>query len=394
MGHEPNQSICFQADEEMSSVSSHVHNNHRLLVGTMKSILPNFAIKWIKSRIPSWPVMLLILFIIFHTAMAFTRQPLCHSRILAASAFNRRCHQESDLASSNSTIQWCPSAIQVDDISKVYPDTLWRRLTSSVPRRQFALRNVSCAFFEDLVILQNRCSSSGAHKLHTECYSIPRSLVLLVGSSSSGKSTLLSMIQGQDLPTDGFVRRWTHWPTTSPKMPAAIVARPVLLEGGIVLDRPQSTIQSELRTVIRTIRVEHGTSETSWTLFEDALLRECSINFDLSLEQQLQSLTPSEKYRLSLAQATIKSSLSNACPPNFMDGNWLLPGPILLLDEWMDKETSQVAARVVPTLQAIVHACGGIVISASHKPNLYEQATNLTRITLSSGKILEAKTRT
>merc|ERR1712238_81878 len=48
-----------------------------------------------------------------------------------------------------------------------------------------------------------------------------------------------------------------------------------------------------------------------------------------------------------------------------------IPGPILLLDEWMDVETSTVISKIKPSMHKIVKQINGIVISVTHKPNLY-----------------------
>ena len=66
-----------------------------------------------------------------------------------------------------------------------------------------------------------------------------------------------------------------------------------------------------------------------------------------------------------------------------------LPGPILLLDEWMDVETSTVVRKVQPSLHKIVEDLNGVVLSITHKPDLYTRdISSMRRVTLSGGKLL------
>jgi ABC-type glutathione transport system ATPase component len=66
------------------------------------------------------------------------------------------------------SVQYVPCTLLLDQVTVSYPDNPWRRLTSSVPYREWAL-NVSLAV-----------QSSD--------------LLLMTGDSSSGKSTLLQLI--------------------------------------------------------------------------------------------------------------------------------------------------------------------------------------------------------
>ena len=72
-----------------------------------------------------------------------------------------------------------PSKVCFDEVSKKFRHTFQRRLFSSVPRREYALHNVS--------------------------FSLNAELLLLTGASSSGKSTILKLISGEELPSQGRV---------------------------------------------------------------------------------------------------------------------------------------------------------------------------------------------
>ena len=115
--------------------------------------------------------------------------------------------------------------------------------------------------------------------------------------------------------------------------------------------------------------------------------------FDLDPGALLVDLTPSEKYRFCLGKACIESSVGAT-----RNNRNVLPGPILLLDEWMDVETSAVVRNVQPSLHKIVEELNGVVLSITHKPELYSngaesgslvgKGSNVRRVTLSAGKLL------
>ncbi|KAG7363608.1 ABC transporter [Nitzschia inconspicua] len=330
----------------------------------------------------------LILVINLHASYPFIR----HSQPPPMMRTSQQTTTTTRYSTTTSSIQWCESNVEITDICQMYPDTIWRRLTSSVPRREFALQNISCMFYALPLLLRNSTVDNN-NVLSDPPVSVPRSLVLLIGASSSGKSALLKVIQGQELPNSGTVQFSTTIPSSSNTSTTTIVAKPIMLDDRSPLSRQNEAVHRELRTVLRNVVAEYSTVEmdsTDWISFEDAILGEMLSCFGLSPEKKLSSLTPSEDYRFRLAKASLESTLHYVDSRMFcIDGKLLhLPGPILLLDEWLDKETSQVASKVVPALHNIVHNFGGIVLSATHKPELYEHTTPLSKIMLSSGKIL------
>ena len=56
-------------------------------------------------------------------------------------------NDDNNVSKQQVKINWCPSSITFDQVSKQYPETLWRKLTSSVPRRQYALQNITFHLF-------------------------------------------------------------------------------------------------------------------------------------------------------------------------------------------------------------------------------------------------------
>jgi ABC-type lipoprotein export system ATPase subunit len=305
-----------------------------------------------------------------------------------------------------SKIQWCPSCIAFNQVHLQYPDSLWRRLTSSVPRREYALSNLTCTF-----------GQTGSDHDDTV---VPHfsGMILLLGASSSGKSTILKLIEGTETPTDGSVRIFTTKERgNNASSDFAGSAKPILLDDRSPLPRLQNTVETELVAILqRTIR-----ELPKSTLILQSFVEELSTIVDLPLNNLLSNLSPSQYYKFRLAQAVVESSLgfvkletSLKSTTTAMTEPICLPSPIVLLDEWMDTETSQVVSKVVnPTLQNIVDKLGGVVICVTHKPYLFDNAksttnvdwskqfssndatvhsTRMTKITMSAGKVLNMET--
>jgi hypothetical protein len=65
------------------------------------------------------------------------------------------------------------------------------------------------------------------------------------------------------------------------------------------------------------------------------------------------------------------------CEPD----DYSFPAPILLLDGWMDTETSTVVQKGQPSLHRLGKR-GAVVISVMHKPNLCQLDAGIHRIAL------------
>ena len=85
-----------------------------------------------------------------------------------------------------------------------------------------------------------------------------------------------------------------------------------------------------------------------------------------------------------LIMAIIETALQSMTATNT---STLFTAPILLLDEWLDKETSTVIQTVQASLQRLVNATGAVVICVTHVPDRFETA-NCRRIQLQSGRLL------
>lgn len=235
------------------------------------------------------------------------------------------------------------SSVRLDGIFQSYPPTLWRTLFSSVPKREFALQNVTLEV----------CSE----------------LVLLLGASSSGKSTILRLVSGQESPVAGTL-------TLNPPG-----VEPVYLDRKPPFD-DSSTVQTLLVRDFGTPRLEGGVLQ--------ALVQEtCRVVGLLDREQQLKpsQLSPSEVFRYGLARACIQSvalTIENKTLEEvFQEG---VACPILLLDEWMDFETSSTVHRVEESLLKLGEETGAAILCVTHKPGLF--AKKHRSITLNGGKIL------
>eukprot|EP00531_Pseudo-nitzschia_arenysensis_P002765 CAMPEP_0116151772 /NCGR_PEP_ID=MMETSP0329-20121206/20282_1 /TAXON_ID=697910 /ORGANISM="Pseudo-nitzschia arenysensis, Strain B593" /LENGTH=291 /DNA_ID=CAMNT_0003648421 /DNA_START=474 /DNA_END=1348 /DNA_ORIENTATION=+ len=268
------------------------------------------------------------------------------------------------------------------------------------PGGEFALQDISLGFGKS----DSRIDNSN----HED------SLALLLGASSSGKSTIFrSLLEaaaeaqegkkdfGRDENKGRIEIRQLPCREHTERTPKA-KAIPILLDDRGEVNSSSGQAKTTLREAWNNRALELLLESTTTRSqkeahddFADALVDYLAdAIFELDPERLVVDLTPSEKYRFCLGKACIESSLVGATTQIQSDAT--LPGPIILLDEWMDVETSAVVHKVQPSLHKIVEKLNGIVLSITHKPELYfrdspsstEGAPNLRRITLSGGKLL------
>jgi len=216
------------------------------------------------------------------------------------------------ISSFSSHPPWQTSRVELNDVSLSYPTSVWRRLTSSEPRRPFAVQDIT--------------------------FSLQGDFLLLTGASSSGKSTILKLLTGELEPDSGRVQVFS----TRTRMET----KPVLLQ-----DRP---IHSSKETLLKVLDLMDDRFQST------ALRNDLASLFSLSLDQPADTFTPSQAYRFSIAKATLEHMNDHG-----------LAAPVILLDEWMDHETLQVVQNVLPCLHEVVRR-GGVVISVTHKPHLFK----------------------
>jgi len=327
---------------------------------------------------------------------------------------------------TTTNIEWVPMIIKFDNVYKSYgPPSLWRKMTSSVPYREFALENVTITFG----------GGRGNRNSDNKSYVEDNTINLLIGASSSGKSTILKSILETDDETqqnngndnNGSIRilplqQKDESNTARMVMMTMGSSKPILLDDRNDVNYNNNnndktkTLQDEWTVcVIHELEKleEQNPSKTKTTTkkkstqqqqqqqqqqynlsFAKLLVKEMAVNvFDLNVNKLIIDMTPSEKYRFCLGQACIESSISRVEMNNNKDEiddsstsstnqqqqqqqiHYKIPGPIILLDEYMDVETSTVIQKVQPSLHRIVSKLNGIVISVTHKPNLYSSSS-------------------
>ncbi len=256
--------------------------------------------------------------------------------------------------------KWSPTRVTLESVSQSYPESFWRKMTSSVPRRKCALDNVSLVFDAE-------------------------SVTLLVGESSAGKSTILRLITGNERPTLGQVKISNLGTTLTVARPISLDSRPSYRQNEVV-----EAIWTKAIPPISTI------ADSSSNAME--YLRDLSDVLKLPLQSKIMDLSMSEVYLCRLGEACLESTTDHAnssngksivSMPTIMDEDTLapqLPAPILLLDEWLDNETSTVVQRVLASLEDLADF-GAVVVCVTHKLHLFGNG-KFRRITLSRGKVL------
>jgi ABC-type ATPase involved in cell division len=238
------------------------------------------------------------------------------------------------------SLQSLPTRLRFYQVSQSYPTSFWRTLTSSVPQREFALYNFT---------------------LEAES-----EFVQILGASSSGKSTILRLLLDES-PIDGQVS-WS---------PPEI--RPVRLE------QAKSPHAYERFQTVQNILMKLGGDSCINNEFWESVVRHVcqQVGLDSELQSTPVQLSPSNLHRLGLAYATLSSILPALLK---RQGN-TIPSPLLLLDEWLDLETSIVANRVEKSILNLTRH-GAVILCVTHKPHLFSNKTAKRTITMCRGEIL------
>lgn len=266
-------------------------------------------------------------------------------------------HQQHFWSASSQFCIVLPSRIEFHHVSQRFPLTLQRRLFSSVPYREWALRDVN--------------------------FVLESEMLLLTGASSSGKSTILRTIlqhgDGDRQPTSGSVH------IRSVGDDNGIVARPIYLDQKPPLERCRSVSRVLMDTAGG--QIFKPPDKLLQHLINDLL--DC-VDLDCRSDQTPTDLSPSEQYRLELARACLTGMLSNQREERQSEpDSFVLPAPILLLDEWLDKETSVVVQSVQTSIERLVQQLGAVVLVVTHKPERWNKSSEAcSHMTLSGGKIL------
>jgi len=282
-----------------------------------------------------------------------------------------------------------PSCLVAKNLNKSYPITLLSKLFSSVPKREYAIRDISLQF-------GTPCSDNGDA-------SSSDGVTVLVGRSGSGKSTLLRILSGSETPHSGKVmlngqNLHSSIKNSSDTNPCS---RNLALLKPVVLDRKPDCYQESTSVLDSVIQIGLTTSPNSFQMEDKTknIVRLLAIHLLELLEmseRQLHvspsKLTPSEQYLYGIACACMKSMCAYAFSydsGNSMSG--VIPYPVLLLDELLDKEHNTVSSKVGRGLWKLTES-GGIVIVATHRPDHWKDVPG-REVTLNSGRILIERRR-
>jgi len=256
-----------------------------------------------------------------------------------------------------------PSCIQCEALTQSYPVTLFNKLFSSVPKRAFAIQDVSLTFGD---------AKDGDNNFN-----------LLVGRSASGKTTILRILSGEEEPASGNVllNRSQLFPS---------MKRSNGLPKPIMLDTKPDCYDDRF-TVLERIKEAAGkhlsSAEIDSSKFIEGLAKEFASTLNLSSEQTNgypSALSPSGQYVFGIACACMQSSCASI--HSIGEDVVEVPCPILLLDELLDSETSGVASKVGEALHSLTKR-GAIVLAATHRPEYLKSSADRV-ITLSGGKVL------
>lgn len=235
-------------------------------------------------------------------------------------------------------------------------------------------------------------------------------LILLVGRSASGKSTILRLIAGMELATYGKVSingqsisdlddegdkentkreivkgvasGMPPWIKTGQPLQAFV--QPVILEGKPDFDNSLSVMERIVEMGFDAVR-RYDESVNKDTL--ECLARDFVTLLGLDEQCSLSplKLSPSEQYLFSIACGCMVS-VAPSINKRHNDDDSSIPYPILLLDELFDTEVPGTVEKCNKGITNLIE-CGAVVISATHRPN-YFKGMSTRVVTLSGGKVL------
>ncbi|KAK1745678.1 ABC transporter [Skeletonema marinoi] len=223
-----------------------------------------------------------------------------------------------------------PSYVHIDKVSQQYPVTLFNKLFSSVPKREYALQDINLTFGQN-----------------------DNGVILLVGRSASGKSTILRLIAGMEMPTQGCKQRggikYANLDQSGEIPESSEKSQPVILDG-------KPDFDDSLPLLERIIQM--GPDDN---MAQSKLLAATLSTYSVSMDK----LSPSEQYLFSIACACM-ASVAPAIKEHNDEGSGM-PYPILLLDELFDTEVPSTVEKCNKGITNLVE-CGAVVISATHRP--------------------------
>ena len=273
-----------------------------------------------------------------------------------------------------------PSSLTIKHVNLKYPRSILRTLFSSVPEREYALRDICIDIDSESLVLLTGLSSSGKSALFkclsstsaTHHCSDTKNVNLLEGAYWDGSI----QINGQDV-------------SSRNSNPILTTAKPIIVDRKFfgLRDDNKSVKEWLLSSFKRGEDISVETKSSYKALLED-LVYDMSEIFGLNEEtlgSSLINLSPSTQFSVTLVYASIQSIheqliISSQIPDSIYY-------PILCLDELFDFEHGAVVSKVGVGLQKLSHL-GGIVIAATHKPHQLLSVANRS-IVLSGGKVIK-----
>jgi energy-coupling factor transporter ATP-binding protein EcfA2 len=305
-----------------------------------------------------------------------------------------------------------------------------------VPKREYALRDVNLSFGH-MAEPSSSMSSYGDSTpsspswIDTTNAVNDDGVVLLVGRSASGKSTLLRLLAGTERPIKGGrivvggVGQCHRGPEGTPEgtaMEGGIAPRPIVLDRKPDFDDALTVAERIVNAGIDAVRdcgvdggrkrrfLDGGTDEggggesrpSRWGAHDRAmagdesttsLLRTLADDVSSLLTlttEQLRSfpseLRPSSRYLFGIACACMTSMAPCVAHDPDVARRDGVGYPIILMDELFDAEHPSIVENCGTGILNLIRA-GGVVISATHRPGHFRCITSRT-ITLSGGKVL------
>lgn len=266
-----------------------------------------------------------------------------------------------------------PTEIECFALTQSYPVTLMSKLFSSVPKREFAIEDITLSFGK-----QTDEANQDEHAMNSERIN---NFVLMQGRSASGKSTLLRILSGTEQPQSGNVllNGSNLYDDSGASDNTVLLPKPVFMD-------TKPDCYDKKYTVLERIISAAGV-ETS-TIIEGLAQEFASIlNLsDAQLNDSPPALSPSGQYLFGIACACMESSCASMQKSVDGHGENQSSHPVLLLDELLDKESSLVAKTVGKGIQQLTRR-GAIVLCATHRPEYLRECADRL-VTLSGGKIL------
>jgi ABC-type lipoprotein export system ATPase subunit len=250
--------------------------------------------------------------------LSLTAYRYCHG-FLAYSTITSRCDNVRPKEDC------CAAAVvQFEQVYFQHANSWIRQLASSEPRRTWALENVTFTWESELV--------------------------LLVGDSSSGKSTALQLIMSASTDNQPMMMVPTH---------------------GAVHISTRPIYRDTFQNLAVSARNHHDVTVSQRLAQRPTLVQ--ALSLESCRDKTLAQLSLSEQYKLALAE--------QLC----MVGSKAEEPPILLLDEWLDKEPTSIVTAVEDALQTFVAVTKGVVCVVTHKSDRWKTKN---RMELRRGKIV------